>query len=118
LEAEDPVIPDIAGWREERAPEEDTDAAAYVTAPDWICEVLSPSTTSWDRHTKMPFYAFHRVGHLWIVDPAERQIEVYAHGRRGWELVVTARGNEPVRLEPFEAVELQLSRIWPRKRSA
>ncbi|HPH29547.1 MAG TPA: Uma2 family endonuclease [Pseudomonadota bacterium] len=117
LEGKDPVIPDIAGWRIERAPDEEPPNTAYYTAPDWVCEVLSPSTAKWDRFTKMPLYSFHRVGHMWLVDPAERQIEVYAHGRRGWELVVTVNGEDSVRLEPFEEIELPLSRIWPRARA-
>lgn len=117
LEGDDPVIPDLAGWRVERAPDEDTSDAAFFTPPDWVCEILSPSTAKWDRSTKMPLYSFHRVGHMWLVDPAERQIEVYAHGRRGWELVVTVNGEDSVRLEPFEEIELPLSRIWPRARA-
>lgn len=118
LEGEDPVSPDIAGWRELRAPEEDTDEAAYYTAPDWMCEVLSPRSKTWDREVKMPFYAYHRVGHLWLVDPIERTLEVYALGRRGWELLGTHSGDKTVRAEPFDAIELPLARIWPRRRAA
>jgi Uma2 family endonuclease len=29
----------------------------FPLAPDWICEVLSPSTEDFDRKTKMPLYA-------------------------------------------------------------
>lgn len=105
------VAPDLAGWRDLRAPEEN-DEAAYITAPDWICETLSPRTRRWDRETKMPFYAYHRVGHLWLMDPVERELEVYALGRRGWEHLGTF-GNQVVRAEPFDAVELDLSTIWP-----
>lgn len=113
LEGNDPVIPDLAGWREERAPE-DNDEAAYNTAPDWVCEVLSPSTRNWDRDKKMPLYAFHRVGHLWMVDPIARQLEVFALGRRGWELLGSYSDNVSVRAEPFQETELALELIWPR----
>jgi Uma2 family endonuclease len=116
LEREGSVIPDLAGWREERAPEEDNEEAAYFTAPDWVCEVLSRSTAKWDRYTKLPLYEFHRVGHVWIVDPIGRQIEVFANGPRGFAPAITVRGEEAVRLAPFEATELPLSRIWPRSR--
>ncbi|HTN89597.1 MAG TPA: Uma2 family endonuclease, partial [Sorangium sp.] len=39
----DAVVPDIAGWRRERMPEL-PETAYFPLAPDWICEVLSPST--------------------------------------------------------------------------
>jgi Uma2 family endonuclease len=110
--AEDKVTPDIAGWRRERLGKITREAAFHV-APDWICEVLSPSTRVWDREDKMPFYAMHRVGHLWLVDPLDQLLEVFALGRRGWEAIGTFSGGKIVRAEPFEAVELDLSLIWP-----
>jgi hypothetical protein len=50
------LVPDIAGWRRERMPEL-PDVAAFELAPDWICEVLSPSTEAADRADKLPIYA-------------------------------------------------------------
>ena len=46
-------------------------------APDWVCEVVSPSTGRSDRVLKMPVYAREQVGHLWLVDPRLRTLEVY-----------------------------------------
>lgn len=112
LEHQDPVVPDLAGWRIERAPDNPDEAACKI-APDWVCEVLSPSTRAWDREKKMPFYAFHRVGHLWMVDPIACELEVFALGRRGWELLGTFGGDSVVRAEPFEEMELALRLIWP-----
>ena len=57
--AADIVVPDLAGWRVERMPELPT-AAFFELAPDWICEVLSPSTAAEDRADKMPIYAEDR----------------------------------------------------------
>ena len=54
--AEDVLVPDLAAWRRERMP--DFPDAAYVTlAPDWLCEMLSPSTRKLDLHGKRPIYA-------------------------------------------------------------
>jgi len=103
----DQVVPDMAGWRQGRAPEIN-DETAFVTAPDWICEVLSPGTRKWDREKKMPLYSFHRVGHLWMVDPLLQELEVFALGRRGWELIATHAFGAVVRAEPFEGLELDL----------
>src|SRR4051794_11201953 len=39
----DIVVPDIAGWRRERLPEEvfaNDDTVAITIAPDWICEII------------------------------------------------------------------------------
>lgn len=64
----DVLVPDIAGWRRERMPEL-PDEAYTTLAPDWICEVLSPSTAALDRTEKMPIYARTGVSHIWLVDP-------------------------------------------------
>jgi len=42
---DDVLVPDLAGWQRERMPEA-PDTAAIELAPDWVCEVLSPSTES------------------------------------------------------------------------
>src|ERR671922_1878408 len=39
----DVLVPDIAGWRRERLPAL-PDAAFFTMGPDWLCEILSPST--------------------------------------------------------------------------
>src|SRR5471030_1683934 len=50
------LVPDIAGWRRERMPV--VESVPYTTlAPDWLCEVLSPSTESFDRTQKLAVYA-------------------------------------------------------------
>ena len=65
----DVLVPDLAGWRRERLPT--VPVAAYLTlAPDWVCEVLSPSTESLDRGKKLRIYAGESVLHAWLVDPS------------------------------------------------
>ncbi len=108
----DILVPDIAGWRQERLPL--IPAGNYFTlAPDWICEVLSPSTASFDRIKKMRVYAREGVRHAWIVDPAGRSLEVYRLGDAGyWLLIGGGEGDENVRMEPFEEIEIELSNLW------
>ena len=73
---EEIVVPDLAGWRRERMP--DYPDTAYATlAPDWVCEVLSPSTRRFDLHEKRPVYAREGVGCLWLVDPLDRTLEAF-----------------------------------------
>jgi len=110
--ATDALVPDLAGWRRERMPK--VPNAAYCTvAPDWICEVLSPSTEEHDREVKMPVYAREGVRHAWLIDPIAKTLEVYTLGADGtWGPPVIARGAEVVRAAPFEAIGLDLSTLW------
>lgn len=66
----DALVPELGGWRRERMPEL-PDVAAFELAPDWVCEVLSPSTQGHDRVKKMRVYGREGVGHVWLVDPAQ-----------------------------------------------
>ena len=72
----DILVPDIAGWRRERMPVLE-DVPYSERAPDWVCEIVSPSTGRNARVLKMPLYAREQVGHLWRVDPRTRPLEVY-----------------------------------------
>jgi Uma2 family endonuclease len=107
------MVPDLAGWRRERMPELPETAFAEL-APDWVCEVTSPSTGALDRERKMPHYARAGVSHLWLVDPAARTVEIFQAAGDGWHLTTTFAENAKVRAEPFDVVELDLSLLWAR----
>jgi Uma2 family endonuclease len=107
----DVVVPDIAGWRRERMPTIPK-VAAFTLAPDWVCEVISPSTARIDREGKMRIYARAGVGHLWILDPLARTLEIYRLVERRWEHAITHARDAPVRAVPFEAIELVMQRWW------
>ena len=107
------MVPDVAGWRNERMPAI-PDAAFVDVAPDWICEVLSPSTMALDRTRKMHHYARAGVGHLWLLDPTPETLEVYRLEDGAWRLVTSVAGNVKVRAEPFEAIDLDLRNVWAR----
>lgn len=107
----DILVPDLGGWRRERVPVLEN-VPYFELAPDWVCEVVSPSTGRLDRVRKMPIYARERVSHLWLVDPLMRTLEVYRLTGQQWTVARTHDGTEAVRAEPFEAVELDISRWW------
>lgn len=107
----DVVVPDLAGWRRERMPH--PPGVPYLTlAPDWICEVLSPSTARYDRIRKLRIYAREGVGHAWLVDPLAKTVEVYRREGGHWLLLSSHEGSERMRAEPFDAVEIELSALW------
>ncbi len=109
---EDILVPDLAGWRRERMPEP-PDEAYFTLAPDWVCEILSPSTRKFDLEEKRPVYAREGVGHLWFVDPAERTLEAFVLRDGDWTPAGAAREAGPVSLPPFEAVTFPLDALWP-----
>lgn len=109
--AADVVVPDLAGWRRERLPSL-PDEAFFSIAPDWVCEVLSPSTVSIDRVKKLVIYAREGVSHTWLVDPLARTVEVLRLETGRWLIVATFGDLDIVRAEPFEAIELDLSLLW------
>ena len=109
---EDIVVPDLAGWRREWMPE--YPETAYVTlAPDWVCEVLSVSSRRLDLHEKRPVYAREGVGHLWLVDPADRTLEAFELREGEWVLIGSAKDDEPVSIRPFDAITFSLGDLWP-----
>jgi Uma2 family endonuclease len=109
----DVLVPHLAGWRRERMPEM-PDVPFATVAPDWICEVLSPSTEAVDRGDKLPIYAREGVLHAWLVDPILRTLEVLRLDAGGWCIVGTSRDHAKIRAEPFDAVELDLAVLWAR----
>jgi Uma2 family endonuclease len=108
---DDILVPDLAGWRIDRLPRLSTDAHCKVV-PDWVCEVLSPSTKRLDRIRKLPLYGKHGVAHIWMINPDERSLETYSLFRERWQLGDIASDEERVRVAPFEAIELELGLLW------
>ena len=110
--SEDIVVPDLAGWRRETMPEY-PDAAYCTIAPDWICEVLSPSTRRLDVNEKRALYAREGVGNLWFVDPDARTLEAFALREGRWLLLATLADDALVSLPPFDAITFPLDALWP-----
>lgn len=107
----DVLVPDIAGWRRERMSALPT-SSAFELAPDWVCEVLSPSTASIDRTDKLPIYARERVAHVWLVDPLLQTLEVLRLDGAGYRIVGAWRDAAVVQCEPFEVVPIRLIDLW------
>ncbi|HEY4241968.1 MAG TPA: Uma2 family endonuclease [Kofleriaceae bacterium] len=106
----DVLVPDMAGWRVERAPARGV--TAFETAPDWVCEVLSPSTARLDRTVKRDVYARERVPFVWFIDPIEEVLEVFQLEGSRYALAQSAGGDAKIRARPFEELELELVFLW------
>jgi Uma2 family endonuclease len=75
------LVPDIAGWRRERMSSLPEDHC-FEVVPDWVCEILSPTTQKKDRATKTKAYPRYGVAFLWLVDPPARIFGNLCLGRR------------------------------------
>jgi Uma2 family endonuclease len=111
----DIMVPNLAGWQRERMPEL-PQTAWFECVPDWVCEVLSPSTGRIDRAVKMPLYAHYGVQYLWLVDPDLRTLEAYqllseSSGNK-WMLLKTLQNDQNVSLPPFTEISFDLSVLW------
>jgi Uma2 family endonuclease len=107
----DVAVPDLAGWRVERMPHVPT-VSYFTLAPDWVCEVVSPSTEGIDRQKKLRIYARERIRHCWLINPVKRTIEIRRLEGSEWLMVATHRDNETINPEPFDALPLPLIRLW------
>ncbi|PRQ05457.1 hypothetical protein ENSA5_02340 [Enhygromyxa salina] len=110
-EEPDILVPDLAGWRREHMPQL-PDHAFLELAPDWACEVLSPSTEGIDRVKKRAIYAREGVTHLWFVAPEAKVLEVFALDAGGYRLLDSWAAQALVYAPPFEALGLSLAELW------
>lgn len=106
------VVPDIAGWRRERFTETE-EGPWFEIAPDWICEIQSPSTRAFDLGPKRRIYAAWQVEFLWYVDPAPKSLEVFQRQGESWLLTHTFLNQDTVSAPPFDAINFSLGQLWP-----
>jgi Uma2 family endonuclease len=106
------LVPDLAGWKRDRLARP-PDVSLIEVVPDWVCEILSPSTERYDRNAKRDIYAASRVPFLWLLDPRIKVLEVFELHNRHWSLAGTFSGFDEVRAVPFEAAAFPLNTLWP-----
>ncbi len=107
----DVLVPDLAGWRRVRMPRL-PDTSYFSLPPDWVCEILSPATASFDRDRKMAVYAREGVPYAWLVDPIARTLEVLRLDRELWTIVSTHADSSGVCAQPFTDVAFDLGDLW------
>lgn len=105
------VVPDLAGWRRERMSQL-PETPYFTLAPDWVCEVLSPSTMRNDRIEKRQIYADASVAHLWHIDPVATTLEAFVLMDGNWTLTHVRSNDDTCDVPPFEAAPFVLSALW------
>jgi Uma2 family endonuclease len=71
-----------------------TDERGVRGAPDWLAEVLSPSTASYDQGVKIPLYERAGVSEVWMIHPTDRTLAIYRleDGRYGRPIYQELKG--------------------------
>jgi Uma2 family endonuclease len=108
---DDVVVPDLAGWKKERL-NINLDEVAVKIAPDWLCEILSPSTENYDRNEKRQIYAKAGVAHIWLLDPRSQSLECFQLVAGHWLLSNTFTQSQTVSAPPFESASFRLSDLF------
>jgi Uma2 family endonuclease len=80
--------------------------------PDWVSEVLSPSTARVDVVKKQRTLHVHGVPHYWLVDPTHSLLTVFRWEEERFQRVLDAGIGDVVRAEPFDAIELDVGSIF------
>jgi Uma2 family endonuclease len=106
------ISPDVAGWHRERMPDLPVDEPIRVV-PDWVCEILSATTRHHDMLHKQPYYARIGVAFMWLVDIEARVLTVHRLESSDWRMIGTYSDETEARIEPFDAVVLDVADWWP-----
>jgi Uma2 family endonuclease len=105
------ISPDVAGWKRERLPHPPRDGSITI-APDWVCEILSPTTRRHDLTVKRPLYAEAGIRWMWLVDVDARTVTASRNENRRWVELGVWGDDDAMRAEPFEAHEIPLADLW------
>lgn len=107
----DVVRPDLSGWKRERFSQPGRVRPIEVV-PDWVCEVLSPSTAARDRITKRRLYAQAGIPYYWLIDPELRAVEALTLRDGAWVELGVFDETATARIAPFDAIELEIGRLF------
>lgn len=112
LGVHDIVRPDVVGWRRERLAEP-WGVRPITVAPDWVCEILSPSNEAHERVTKAALYQRSGVPFYWLLNPLVRTLEAFKLVDEQWVRFGAYDDSDRARIAPFEEVELEVGVLFP-----
>lgn len=109
---DDVLVPDLSGWRHERMPVV-PNTAWIELPPDWVCDVLTPSSLTIVREQKAAAYARHGISDWWVIDPDKQAVEVHALRGNAYECAAHLIGRHALQSPPFANVAIDLGHLWP-----
>jgi Uma2 family endonuclease len=83
------------------------DARGMRGAPDWLAEVLSPSTAGHDHIVKLAAYERAGVREVWLVHPIDHTVTIYRldAGQYGRPTVLDLEGRTPLAAVPGVTID-------------
>jgi Uma2 family endonuclease len=83
------------------------DARGVRGAPDWLAEVVSPSTARHDQVVKLPVYERAGVREVWLIDSVDRRVSIsrLEAGRYGRPTVLALKGTTQLTAVPGVTVD-------------
>ncbi len=103
--------PDICFFSKEKAKDFTPDQMLFP-APDFVVEIISPSTEKTDREDKFIDYAAHGIPEYWIVDPEKQTVEQYVLEGRSYQLLQKLRKNGTVASTVIQEFQIELSAVF------
>lgn len=89
-----------------------TSARGVEGAPTLVVEVISPSTATADRGSKLQLYARYRVAYYWIADLELRRLDAHVLAEDGYRLAGRLVGAEAGPLPPFDNLRIDAAQLW------
>ncbi len=84
-----------------------------VGAPDMVIEIISPTSIKRDRHDKFALYEKFGVKEYWLVDPANRSVEIFNLKDEQYELTDFAAEKGAVKSQVIAGFVLQITELMP-----
>ena len=104
------VQPDLAVICDESK----TDRRGCRGAPEWVIEILSPSTSAKDQVTKRELYERHGVKEYWLLHPEEGVLTIYLLGDDGrWEVSRTVEAKGATEVTVLPELTIEWDRLFP-----
>src|SRR5882757_8425009 len=92
------------------------DSRGMRGAPEWLAEILSPSTAAYDRTVKIPVYERAGVPEVWLIDLRNRTVTIYRlqEGRYGPPAVLKLTGQTQLTAVPQVIVDWDemIAEVW------
>jgi Uma2 family endonuclease len=105
------VMPDVQFYRRDNpAPREQK--GLETGRPDLAVEVISASSSRYDRVTKLKYYASIGVPEYWIIDPQARTLERLLLREGAYVIADSLADDAPFRPDTFPGLEIPLAELW------
>jgi Uma2 family endonuclease len=102
---------DLSGYHRERH-EARPNTWPVEARPDWVCEILSPSTARYDVVKKQRTLHAAGVPYYWLIDPEGKTLSVLRHSPDGYVAILTAEPGEKIHAQPFDAIEIETDELF------